>query len=226
VDRKERTERVGREIEELLGQGKVQGAWHTLKAWYRHASGRATHPSRQDLHQLKTEYGDLLANKQTQGDLIPVLVAPFRVDDNMPTEKEINREVGQINNGRSPGPTGMRPNDLKEWCEEARRDENPDTTKWDKVVALVQYIFETGRLPTQLTWCVLVAIPKPSGGFCGIGLLELMWKLIYSTIYSRMKENIQLQSALYGFRPGRGTGTASIEVKLIMQLATIHQRPV
>jgi hypothetical protein len=81
ADRKERTERVGQEIEELLSQGKVQVAWHTLKAWYKDASGRAAHPSRQDLHQLKTEYGDLLANKPTQGDPIPVLVAPFRVDE-------------------------------------------------------------------------------------------------------------------------------------------------
>jgi hypothetical protein len=117
----------------------------------------------------------------------------------------------------------VRREDLKEWCKEARRDENPDTTKWDKVVALVQYIFETGRLPTELTWCVLVAIPKPSGGFRGIGLLELMWKLMSSIIDSRMKENIQLHSTLHDFRPGRGTGTASIEVKLRMQLATIHQ---
>jgi hypothetical protein len=60
---------------------------------------------------------------------------------------------------------------LKEWREEARRDENPDMTKWDKVVALVQYIFETGLLQTEFTWCVLVAIPKPCGGFHGIGFL-------------------------------------------------------
>jgi hypothetical protein len=45
----------------------------------------------------------------------------------------------------------MRPAYLKERREEAWRDEDPDTTKWDKVVALVQYIFETGRLPTELT---------------------------------------------------------------------------
>jgi hypothetical protein len=40
-----------------------------------------------------------------------------------------------------------------------------------------------------------------------------------------MKDNIQLHSALHGFRPVSGTGTASIEFKLRMQLATIHQCP-
>jgi hypothetical protein len=69
---------------------------------------------------------------------------------------------------------------------------------------------------------VLVAIPKVSGGFRWIGLLEEMWKVIYSIIDWRFKEMIQFHPSLHGFRHTR---TASIEAKLSIQLATIHQRP-
>lgn len=94
-----------------------------------------------------------------------------------------------------------------------------------KVVELLQHIFETGCMPTDLPWSVLVAIPKGSGGFRGIGLLEIIWKLLSSTIDFRMKGAIQVHPAMHGFRTGQGTGTASIKLKLHIQLATIHQIP-
>jgi exonuclease III len=225
VDRKRRTEDVGASIEELLCRGKVRGAWSTLKAWYKHASGRTSHPSKKDLKILQTDYGELLANKPPAGEPIPILVSPFDVDDSIPSEAEIEKAVGRLHSGRSPGPTGMRPEDLKEWRDAARREKSPDAQKWDKVVELVQYIFETGKIPTELNWSVLVAIPKTSGGFRGIGLLEIIWKTISSIIDSRIKAKVQFHTALHGFRPGRGTSSATIEAKLRIQLATIHQRP-
>jgi hypothetical protein len=62
-------------------------------------------------------------------------------------------------------------------------------------VELVQHIFETGNLPLELNWSVLVEIPKGSGGFRAIGLLEIIWKLIYSIIDSRLKQKIILHPA-------------------------------
>jgi hypothetical protein len=104
----------------------------------------------------------------------------------------------------------------------ARRDENTYTERWDKVVKLIQHIFLTGKLPTELSWSVLIAIPKVSGGFRGIGILEAMWKVISSIIDWLFKEIIQCHPSLHGFRPVRGTNTASVEAKLRFQLATIH----
>ena len=46
------------------------------------------------------------------------------------------------------------------------------------VLEIVETAFTTGELPVQLTWSLLVIIPKPSGGVRGIGLLETVWKLI------------------------------------------------
>jgi hypothetical protein len=59
----------------------------------------------------------------------------------------------------------------------------------------------------------------------GIGLLEVMWKVCSSIINSRLQESIQFHKALHGFRRGRGTGTAILEAKLLMQRAQIQGRP-
>jgi hypothetical protein len=112
-DRKRRTEDVGTLIEELLCRGKVRGTWSALKAWYKHASGRTSRPSKKDLKILQTDYGELLANKPPAGKPIPILVSPFNIDDSIPSEAESEKVVGRLHSVRSPGPTGMCPEDLK-----------------------------------------------------------------------------------------------------------------
>jgi hypothetical protein len=87
-------------------------------------------------------------------------------------------------------------------------------------------MFATGDIPQELTsWSILVLIPKASGGMRGIGLLEVMWKVCSSIINSRLQESIQFHEALHGFRRGRGTGTAILEAKLLMQRAQIQGHP-
>jgi hypothetical protein len=103
ADRKKRTKDVGQSIEVLLGQNDLRGAWRTLKTWYRHASGRTTKPSRVDLAELQTEYGKLFANQPSTGDPIPVLVAPFEVNDMTPADKEITAAAGRLHIRKSPG---------------------------------------------------------------------------------------------------------------------------
>ena len=65
---------------------------------------------------------------------------------------------------------------------------------------------------------IIVLIPKGnSGDFRGIGLLEVVWKVIEKIIDARLK-CVPLHDALHGFRPGRGCSTAIMEVKLATQL--------
>jgi hypothetical protein len=182
IDRKRRTKDVGTSIEEPLCPGENRGALSALKSWYKHASARKSHPSKKDPNTLQTDYGELLANRPPACEPIPILVSPFNIDDSIPSEAEIEKAVGRLHSGRSPGPNGMRPEDLKEWRDAARRGKSPDTQEWDNVVELVQYSFETGKIPTELNWSVLVAIPKTRGGFRGIGLLDIIWKTILSII--------------------------------------------
>ncbi len=67
---------------------------------------------------------------------------------------------------------------------------------------------------------MLVLIPKPEPGqVWGIGLLELLWKLISVEVNQCLMTAIKFHDELHGFLPGRGTGTACLGAKLEAQLA-------
>ena len=51
----------------------------------------------------------------------------------------------------------------------------------------------------------MVLIPKGnSGDFSGIGLLEVLWKVLEKVIDTQLSSSIDLHDALHGFRAGRG----------------------
>jgi hypothetical protein len=63
-----------------------------------------------------------------------------------------------------------------------------------------------------------------TGEFCGIGLLEVLWKVFERVLDERMSA-IEVHDALHGFRAKRGCGTGILEAKLVQQLAFIEQCP-
>ena len=75
-----------------------------------------------------------------------------------------------------------------------------------------------------MVWSTVVLIPKGGGGFRGIGLLELLWKVIESIMNRRIMASVSFHDCLHGFVPRRGTGTGCIEAKLAQQLnRKVHQ---
>ena len=53
---------------------------------------------------------------------------------------------------------------------------------------LIQHIWDTGEIPSQMLLTVVVLIPKEkSGDFYEIGLLEVVWKVIKKIINARLK---------------------------------------
>jgi hypothetical protein len=100
----------------------------------------------------------------------------------VPTEEEIEDAVGWLKTGRAAGPSSMRSEHLKEWLAAAVREADPDTQIWCVFVELIHHIFRSSQLPTELSWSLLVLIPKDSGGCRGIGLLEVVWKVVSSII--------------------------------------------
>ncbi len=44
--------------------------------------------------------------------------------------------------------------------------------KWRIFVKLMQTIWERGCMPEQMTWEIIVLLPKGGGNYCVIGLLE------------------------------------------------------
>ena len=224
-DRKHRVEDAGDAIESALRNQDAQGAWDRLKAWYRQAEDRAPKPTRRELATVTTEYANLYSQTPPPGDPVPITVAPFNILDDVPDDAEIEVAVRRLRRGKAPGPTGLRADHLKEWLDAARREHEPDSANWDSLVALVQHCFESGELPTELARSTMVLLPKASGGFRGIGLLEIVWKVIASVMNRRFSDQIIFHDALHGFRASRGTGTATIEAKLLQQWAKLTQIP-
>ena len=93
---------------------------------------------------------------------------------------------------------------------------------WETVVELVQTTFWDGDLAEEATWQAVVLIPKGKGDYRGIGLVEVMWKVVAVILNRRLTSSITFHDVLHGFRAGRGTGNATLEAKLLQQLLAMR----
>ena len=66
-------------------------------------------------------------------------------------------------------------------------------------------------------------IPKVGGDFCGIRLVEVMWKTPAMVRNLRLGAAITFHNVLHGFLSGCGMGNASLDAKLIQQLISIRE---
>ncbi len=102
-------------------------------------------------------------------------------------QQEIQEVVGKLQNGHAAGATGMQAEHLKEWLRGIKREEAVDGVegagdRWRLFIALMQAIWESGAMPTQMSWMVIVLLPKGGGDYRGIGLLYPMWKVVEKII--------------------------------------------
>ena len=88
---------------------------------------------------------------------------------------------------------------------------------------LFQIAFRDSHLAEEATWQAVVLIPKGKKDYWGIGLVEVMRKLVAAILNRRFTASITYHNFLHGFRAGRGTGTANLEAKLIQQLAALRE---
>ena len=85
-----------------------------------------------------------------------------------------------------------------------------ETTKmdnWTMVVDLAQSAFQVGKLAEESMRQAVVLIPKGNTDYRGIGLMEVMWKIVAEILNSRLTASINFHNFLHGFQAGRGTGT-------------------
>jgi hypothetical protein len=125
----------------------------------------------------------------------------------------------------------MRMEHIKEWLRGIQREEDPQQSKgnhgagdlWRLLMRLVTAVWETGMVPQQLGWIIIVLIPKGAGDYHEIGLLEPIWKIIEHVMDQRLNV-VELHSSLHGCWSGRGTRTAIIDTKLAQQLAHLEKK--
>ena len=240
LDRKRRTEAAATQMANLLAgeDPDLQGAYTVLKRWYKHATARQPKPSRENLESVAQQYRQLYTAEDPTppGDPVPVHVHPFPICDAVPSESEVKSAVRRLKPNKAPGPSRLKAEVLRKWLLEAFPEESDNEVDWEKpanrsnwdpLLHLVTHMWATGEIPTELTWQILVLIPKgtPGDGSRGIGLLETVWKLMEAIMDTRVKEVVVFHDFLHGFRTNRGTGTAILEVKLAQELACIEQAP-
>ena len=98
-----------------------------------------------------------------------------------------------------------------------------EADKWKMVMDLVQLAFREGKLVEEATWQAVVLIPKRTTDYRGIGLVEVIWKLVASILNLQIMASITFHDFLHGFQEGCGTGTATLEAKLFQQLMALRE---
>ena len=94
---------------------------------------------------------------------------------------------------------------------------------WGKLVEITQTAFWEGKLAEEATWHTMILIPKGKRELRGIGLVEVTWKIVAVILHRRLTAGINFHDVLHGFREGRGTGLATLEDKLLQQLAAMTE---
>ena len=65
--------------------------------------------------------------------------------------------------------------------------------------------------------------PQGVKDYRGIGLVEVMWKVVVMILNLRFTSSITYHDALCGFRAGRGTGTATLGAKLLQHFTAMRE---
>ena len=77
-----------------------------------------------------------------------------------------------------------------------------DATNWLKVVAIVQAAFRNRTPDEEFMWKTVVLLTNRKGDFRGIGLVEVLWKVVASLLNHRLTEVISYHDALHRFQAG------------------------
>ena len=183
----------------------IIGAYDQLRHWYRKFTGKAPKPSVVKLDETKAVYDRLFQKAQPDGEELNFLYDGPVVNDQAPTEEEIVTALYRMRNRKAPGLTGITAEDLKKWEKGANPGEgmNPIPVyqrAWTTVVRIVQDAIGDGQIPNAFSIGTLVIIPKDDrGGVRGIGLLEIIHKLISQIINLRLGANTKFLPEVHGF---------------------------
>ena len=71
--------------------------------------------------------------------------------------------------------------------------------------------------------CVWRSEERRVEDYRGIGLVEVMWKVVAVIRNRRFTSSITYHNALHGFRAGCVTGTVTLEDKLLQQLVALRE---
>ena len=112
------------------------------------------------------------------GEPILINVKPKEVEDACPGDVELRDVVRGLRNGRAGGTSGIRAETIKGWIRGIETDEKEEEgyagagDAWGTFIKLVEKVWETGCIPQQMLWMVIVLLAEDGGNYRGIGLLD------------------------------------------------------
>ncbi len=165
---------------------------------------------------LTAERVELYTAVPPPGWALPINANPTVIPDGPPMDSEIREAVVKLQNGHAAGATGMKAKHLKGWLRDVKREEAVDGEEgagscWRLFGSLIQAVWECSTVSTQMSWMVIVLLPKGGGDYRGIGLLDPMWKVVEKIMVGQLPV-IEFHDCLHGRLPHWGTGTAIMEV--------------
>ena len=75
----------------------------------------------------------------------------------------------------------------------------------------------------EFIWDTNIILPKCRGKYRGIGLVEVIWKVIAIIIYQRLADSIGFHDILHGFRAWKVTVTVSLEAKIFQHITGLRK---
>ena len=176
---------------------------------------KAANPCFRQLKNQTKEQEALYGKVEPPGDRILRNAERAPSGNEAPSDEELRRTTKRGGKNKSSGISGMRVEDLKDWLAGAEREEDAEKEgeeghegwgMWRLFAKLIQNIWNTGDILHQMLRTSIVLIPKGTlGDFCGIRLLEVIWKLIEKVLNKRLSK-IKLHDYLHGFRAKWGCG--------------------
>jgi hypothetical protein len=177
-------------------------AYHHLKNWYKMRQTKPSNPTDVEMEAICNEYLELYLSQQPLITPIQTYVQ-YAIPDKVPQEDKVVQALKKVQLHKAPGASGLTVEQIRIWHHQARvvKDKCDRAIEiWTKILQLITIAFTTGQVPTAFYTGIMVAIPKSQQqGYCGKTLLE------------------RLHDSIHGFRTQRGTGTAIMHVKLLMQ---------
>ena len=73
-------------------------------------------------------------------------------------------------------------------------------------------------------WQAVVMIPKGGRDYRIIGLMYMVWKVVAVILNCRNIDSITFHDFLHGLRAGCGTGTTTLEAKLLQKFSAIREK--
>ena len=68
---------------------------------------------------------------------------------------------------------------------------------------------------------MVILIPKGGGYYRVIGLVKVIWKAVAVILNRQFTATITYHDFLHGLRSGGGTGTATLELKLLQKVVAL-----